>query len=150
MNPLSNHTRLLAILTTGILNLTVPIQAAPWDKLKNAISEKISTQEDDLTMEELWGQRELKEFAALNSMYTKSGNAEAHEKAEARTETPVRQLRGVYTFIKKIKKYDVGTYEEFSSITEATYWARRVLTIHQTEEAQNEYKKYKKRHGFYY
>ena len=51
---------------------------------------------------------------------------------------------------KKIKKYDVGTHEEFSSITEATYWARRVLTIHQTEEAQNEYKKYKKRHGFYY
>lgn len=52
-------------------------------------------------MEELWGQRELKEFAALNSMYAKSGNAEAHEKAEARTETLVRQLRGVYTFIKK-------------------------------------------------
>ena len=33
-------------------------------------------------------------------MYTKSGNAEAHEKAEARTEILVRQLRGVYTFIK--------------------------------------------------
>lgn len=50
----------------------------------------------------------------------------------------------------RIKKYDVGTYEDFSSITDATYWARRVLTIHQTEEAQNEYKKYRKRHGFYY
>lgn len=103
MNPLTNHTLILSILAASVLNLAVPAQAAPWDELKNVISEKISKKETDLTKEELWVQRELKEFAALNSMYTKSGNAEAHEKAKEHTETLIRQLRGVYTFIKTKK-----------------------------------------------
>lgn len=106
MNPLSTHTVILSLLVACVLNLAVPAHAAPWDRLKNAVSEKIAKKEADLSKEELWVQRELKEFAALNSLYKKSGNAESHEKAAERTSTLIRQLRGVYTFIKTKKGKD--------------------------------------------
>lgn len=106
MNLLSPHTVILSLLAACVLNPAVPAHAAPWDGLKNAVSKKIAEKEADLSKEELWVQRELKEFAALNSLYRKSGNSENHEKAEERTATLVRQLRGVYTFLNTQKGKD--------------------------------------------
>ncbi len=100
MSPLSRLKPSLLLLSAALPLISMQAAAGPWDSLKESISRKAgSGKKAEASREELWVQREMKEFAALNSLYKKSGDPEMHDKAEARTVSLIRKLRGVYSFL---------------------------------------------------